>query len=102
MSLLTNNSSVCRRNHLLGAGGQLHSGFLRFGVVRDNGSVVAGSAGQLSTVAGLLLEAADDGALGHGADGQNIADVQLSCKEKPQSSDSFTRAARQHSDYSAI
>lgn len=50
--------------------------------MRDNSSIVAGSAGQLSAVARLLLQAADDGALGHGADGQDVADVQLSCKEQ--------------------
>lgn len=102
MSLLTNNSSVCRRNHFLGTGGQLHPGFLRFGVVRDNSSIVAGSAGQLSAVARLLLQAADDGALGHGADGQDIADVQLSCREQTQSTPSFTRAAGQHADHSSV
>lgn len=80
--LLTHNSPVCRRNYFLGARRQLHSGFLGFGVVGDDGGVVPGGARQLPAVTGLLLQAAHDGALGHGAHGQDIPDVQLSCKEQ--------------------
>lgn len=48
----------------------------------DDGGVVAGGARQLPAVTRLLLQAAHDGALGHGAHGQDIPDVQLGCKEQ--------------------
>ncbi len=43
----------------------------------DDGGVVAGCAGQLPAVPGLLLQVADDGALGHVADGHHVPDGQV-------------------------
>jgi len=42
--------------------------------VADDGAVLAGDLGELSAVAGVALDVADDGSLGHGADGQHVAD----------------------------
>ncbi len=52
-------------------------GALGVGVVGDDGGVVAGCAGQLPAVPGLLLQVADDGALGHVADGHHVPDGQV-------------------------
>ena len=48
-------------HYLLGAGGQLDTRALGVGVVGDDGGEVAGAASELATVAGLLLQVADDG-----------------------------------------
>ena len=63
--------------YLLGAGRQLDPGSLGVRVVGDDGGVVAGGPGELSPVAGLLLEVGDDGSLGHGADGHHIAEREV-------------------------
>jgi len=70
--------SVGRGDDLLGAGGQLDPGPLGVRVVGDDGGVVARGTGDAATVAGLLLEVADDGTLGHLADGDDVAHSQLS------------------------
>ena len=44
------------------------------GVVGDDGGVIAASSGKLATVTSLLLQVADDGSLGHVADGHDVAD----------------------------
>ena len=76
---LTDNSPVGRCDDLLGAGGQLYPGLLGLWVVRDDGGVVSRSTGELAPVSRLLLHTANDGTLRHCSDGQDIADVQLSC-----------------------
>jgi len=43
----------------------------------DDGGVVSGSSGQFAAISHLLLELADDGSLGHGADGHHVADRQV-------------------------
>ena len=63
--------------YLLGAGGKLDPGPLGVWVVGNDGGVVAAGPGQLAPVPGLLLEVADDGALGHVADGHDVADGEL-------------------------
>jgi len=63
---------------LLASRGQLHSGTLGVGVVCDDGGVVAGGPRDLSSVSELLLEVADNGTLGHDADGHDVADGELS------------------------
>merc|ERR1719193_1934238 len=68
--------AVGRGDDLLGAGGQLDPGPLGVGVVGDHDGVVARGTGDAATVAGLLLEVADDGTLGHLADGDDVAHSQ--------------------------
>lgn len=70
--------AVRRRHHLLGAGRQLDARLLCVRVVRDDGGVVAGRAGQTAAVAGLLLQVAHDGSLRHGAQRHHVADLQVS------------------------
>ncbi len=48
----------------------------------DDGGVVAGCAGQLPAVPRLLLQVADDGALGHVADGHHVTDGQVGLLKK--------------------
>ena len=72
-----NGSSVGGRHDLLGAGWKLDPGLLGVGVVGDDGGVVARSASDAATVAGLLLQVGDDGTFGHLADGHHVADGQL-------------------------
>ena len=43
----------------------------------DHGGVVSGGPGHLAAVSVLLLQVADDGSLGHGADGHHVADGEL-------------------------
>lgn len=81
-NILTNDGPVGRGDDLLGARGELDSGLLGLRVVGDDGGVVSRRTSQLASVTGLLLKAADDGSLRHGADGQDVADVQLSCRMK--------------------
>ena len=73
----TDHGSVGGGDDLLGAGGQLDPGPVGVGVVGDHGGVVAAGPGELPTVSGLLLEVADDGSLGHVANGHHVADGQL-------------------------
>lgn len=61
---------------LLGTRGQLDAGLALVGVVADNSDVVAGGTAQGATVTDLLLDVGDDGTLGHGAQGQDVADGQ--------------------------
>ena len=61
---------------LLGAGGELDTGLALVGVVADDGDVVAGGAAERAAVAGLLLDVGDDGTLGDGAEGEDVADGQ--------------------------
>lgn len=77
----TNNSPVGRGDDLLGARGELDSWLLCLRVVGDDCGVVSRCTSQLASVTGLLLNAANDGSLGHGADGQDVSDVKLSCQK---------------------
>jgi len=71
----TNHSPVVGRDHFLGSGRQLDAGLFRFGIVSDDGGVVARRAGQSSAIAVLLFNIADDGTFRHRANRQNIADL---------------------------
>ena len=42
----------------------------------DDGGIIAGGPGQSAAVTSLLLQVAHNGTFGHGADGNNIADVE--------------------------
>lgn len=61
---------------LLGARRELDAGLALIGVVADNGDVVAGGAAESTTVTDLLLDVGDDGTLGDGAQGEDVADGQ--------------------------
>lgn len=63
---------------LLGAGGQLDAGLALIGVVADDGDVVAGGTAESATVADARLDVGDNGTLGHGSQGQDVADGQSS------------------------
>lgn len=70
--------AIGRRQNFLGARWELDASPLCVWVVGDDGGVVAGCAGKLSAIAGLLLNVADDGSFGHQTERQNVADGQLS------------------------
>lgn len=70
-----NHGAVGRGHDLLGAGWQLDTGLLGVLVVGNHGGVVARGAGQTATITGLLLQVADDGTLGHLAEGHHVADL---------------------------
>ena len=76
-SYKSDHGSVGRGDDLLGAGGQLDPGPVGVGVVGDHGGVVTARSGQLAAVPGLLLQVADDGSLGHVANGHHVADGEL-------------------------
>uniref|UniRef100_A0A1I8IIU9 RNA helicase n=1 Tax=Macrostomum lignano TaxID=282301 RepID=A0A1I8IIU9_9PLAT len=69
-----------RRHNLFGSAGQLHARSFSLRVVRNESGVVARRLGQAAAIAGLLLYAADDGAFGHSAQRQDVADLQLGCE----------------------
>ena len=75
-TLLTNHGAVGGGHHLLGARGQLDASPPGVRVVADDDARVAAGAHQLATVTGLLLDAADDGTFRHGAQRQDVADLQ--------------------------
>lgn len=65
-------------HHLLGSGGKLEAGLVGIGVVTDDGDVVPGSPGDLTSVADLGLDIGHDGTFGHFSKGEDVADAQLS------------------------
>ena len=75
-AIRTNHGPVGRGHDLLGTGRQLDTGLFGVRVVRDDGSVIAGSAGQATAVTGLLLDVTDLGSLGHDSDRENVAGLQ--------------------------
>mmetsp|Transcript_20562 Transcript_20562/g.51228 ORF Transcript_20562/g.51228 Transcript_20562/m.51228 type:complete len:223 (-) Transcript_20562:57-725(-) len=74
---LPHGATAAAGDGLLGAGGELDAGEPGVGVVRHQDAVLAGRLGQHAAVAELLLHVADDGSLGHDADGQHVANHQL-------------------------
>jgi len=74
----SDHGAVSGGDDLLASRGHLHSGPLGVGVVGNNGSVVTGCPGDLSSVPSLLLEVADNGSLGHVANGHHVADGEVS------------------------
>jgi hypothetical protein len=70
----TNGSAGNGSNRLLGSRGETDAGAASVGVVSDDGSVVAGSTGERTTVTDLLLDVADDGSLRELAEGEDVAD----------------------------
>jgi hypothetical protein len=74
--VLTDHGPVVGGHDLLSAGGQLHPGLLGVWIVGDDGGIVAGGPGQTTAVTSLLLQVAHNGTFRHGADGNNIANVE--------------------------
>lgn len=72
----TNHTTGGVLDDLLGTGGELDTGLAILGVVANNGNVVTGGTAKSTTVTGLLLDVGDDGTLGHGGEGKDVADGQ--------------------------
>lgn len=72
----TNHTAGGVLDDLLGTGGELDTGLAILGVVANDGNVVTGGTAKRTTVTGLLLDVGDDGTLGHGTQGKNVADSQ--------------------------
>jgi len=72
----TDHSSAPSHDGLADAGGESHTRLLTiFRVANDNAGGARGT-GNGATITSLCLNAGDDGAFGHGVDGQDIADLQ--------------------------
>lgn len=72
----TDHATRAAGEDLLGTRGQLDTGLALIGVVADDGDVVARGTAQGAAVTDLLLDVGDNGTLGHGAQGQDVADRQ--------------------------
>lgn len=72
----TNHTTGGVLDDLLGTGGELDTGLAILGVVANDGNVVTGGTAKSTTVTGLLLDVGDDGTLGHGGQGKDVADGQ--------------------------
>jgi hypothetical protein len=70
----TNHTTAGGRKNLLGAGGELDTGLALVGVVADDGNVVTRGTAERTTVTGLVLDVGEDGTLGDGVEGQDVAD----------------------------
>lgn len=76
-SNLANNGTAGAGDNLLGTRGELDTGDAEIRVVGNDDGVVTGSTGKGTTVTGFLLDVADNGTLGHRAEGEDITNVQL-------------------------
>ena len=74
----TDGGTAAARDGLLRAGGETDAGLVLVGRVADDGRVVAGSAGERATVTNLLLDVADNGTLRALANGEDVANSELS------------------------
>jgi hypothetical protein len=72
----TNHSTGNRVNGLLLARRELDTGFASIWVVCDDGAVVAGASCEDTTVTSLCFDVANDGALWHGIEREDVSDVQ--------------------------
>lgn len=70
----TDHSAAVRRERLLGARGEANAGAVSISVVREDGGIVARSAGKSTAVADLLLNVADNGTLGESLERDNVTD----------------------------
>ena len=70
----TNHTTAGAGEDLLGAGGELDTGLALIGVVADDGNVVTGGTAERTTVTVLVLDVGQDGTLGDGVEGQDVAD----------------------------
>jgi hypothetical protein len=71
-------STAIRAHGLAGTGGELDTGQVLIGDMRNDSDIVPRCTSKLAAVAGLALQVADDGTFGHRADGEDVADVELS------------------------
>lgn len=74
---LTNHSSATTWYNLLGPRWKLDSGSAIVGVMADNNGVVTGGPGEDTAVTDVMLDVADDGTLGDGAEGEDVADDEI-------------------------
>jgi len=72
----TDHCSAPSHDGLADAGGESHTRLLTIFRVANNNSGCARGTGNGATITSLCLNAGDDGAFGHGVDGQDIADLQ--------------------------
>jgi len=70
----TNHTSAGAKDGLSDTGGESDTGLLAVLGVTDDDGGGTGGAGEGSTVTELGLDVGDDGTLGHGVDGQDVAD----------------------------
>jgi len=70
----TNHTSAGALDGLSNARGESDTGLLAVLGVTDDNAGVAGGAGKTATVTELGLDVGDDGSLGHGVEGEDIAD----------------------------
>lgn len=70
----TNHTTAGAGKDLLGTGGELDTGLALIGVVADDGNVVTGGTAERTTVTVLVLDVGQDGTLGDGVEGQDVAD----------------------------
>lgn len=73
----TDRSTSARRDGLLGARGETDTGLAVLGVANDGGVVARGTS-KGSAVTDLLLDVEDDGTLGAGGKGEDVADRETS------------------------
>mgnify|MGYP004501186675 CR=1 FL=1 len=70
----TDHTTAGAGEDLLGTGGELDTGLALVGVVANDGNVVTGGTAERTTVTGLVLDVGQDGTLGDGVEGQDVAD----------------------------
>jgi len=73
-----NHGTVVGGEDLLGARGELHTGFLGVRVVGNNLGIVARGTGNTAAVSALLFQVADDGSLRQVTNGHDIANIHVS------------------------
>jgi hypothetical protein len=64
-----------RLDDLLGSRGETEASLVGLLVVRDNGAVVTGGAGDSTAVTGALLDVGHDGSLRHGTERKDVSDL---------------------------
>ena len=69
----TDHTTAGAGKNLLGTGGELDAGLALIGVVANDGNVVTGGTAERTTVTVLVLDVGQDGSLGDGVKGQDVA-----------------------------
>ena len=70
----TDHTTARAGEDLLGTRWELDTGLALIGVVADDGNVVTGGTAERTTVTVLVLDVGQDGTLGDGVEGQDVAD----------------------------
>ena len=70
--------TAIRAHGLAGAGWELDTGQVLIDDMRNDGDIVPRCTGELAAISGRALQVAHDGTFWHGADGEDVADVELS------------------------